>query len=53
MTGRPSCPHCGDVCRECEGTGDCWDCEGDGCPACDHDGTCPCCGGAGTEEANR
>jgi hypothetical protein len=45
MSPQPICRLCDDVCVECEGTGECWDCEGDGCEFCDHSGDCPCCGG--------
>jgi hypothetical protein len=45
MTGVPICRHCDDVCRECEGTGECLDCESYGCESCDQTGNCPCCDG--------
>jgi hypothetical protein len=45
MNDLPICRHCDDVCRECEGTAECWDCQGDGCPHCDHSGDCGCCDG--------
>ncbi len=45
MTGVPICRHCDDLCHECEGTGECWDCQGEGCATCDQTGDCPCCDG--------
>ena len=41
MNGRPICRHCDDVCHECDGTGECLDCEGYGCEPCDHDRRLP------------
>jgi hypothetical protein len=45
MNERPVCRHCDDVCAECDGTGECWDCESYGCDSCDQTGDCPCCDG--------
>ena len=47
MNGRPICPECDDVCAMCDGTGECWDCEGygDSCEVCAGYGDCLCCHG--------
>ena len=47
MNGRAICPQCDDVCVTCDGTGECWDCEGygDSCEVCAGYGDCLCCHG--------
>jgi hypothetical protein len=43
------------ACPECEGTGDCLDCDGYGedCHVCEGDGACPWCDSTGDDEAAR
>lgn len=34
-------------CEECEGSGDCGNCDGSGCDTCDGSGDCTACNGTG------
>jgi hypothetical protein len=52
MNGRPICRLCDDVCHECDGTGECLDCETYGCQSCELTGDCPCCDGGRLVDEN-
>lgn len=36
-----------DLCPDCDGSGQCAECEGMGCSECDDEGHCPACEGRG------